>query len=478
MSEHLTASLSSDFSLNAPVVSVSEISRDLKRVVEDTFAFVRVRGEVSGFKRASSGHLYFRLKDEGAVLDAVCWRGSVKRLNAGPEDGLEVIVTGRVTTYPGRSNYQIVVEALEVAGEGALLKLLETRKKALAAEGLFDVADKRPLPFIPRIIGVVTSPTGAVIRDIMHRLNDRFPTRVLLWPVLVQGDGAAAQIEAAIAGFNRLKPDGPVPRPDLLIVARGGGSLEDLWAFNEENVVRAAAESAIPLISAVGHETDTTLIDFASDKRAPTPTAAAELAVPVRMDVLAQVQENGARLTRAGLRVVGERKMRVDGLARGLPDLNDLVATRRQRLDDWGERLGASLETGIHRRHRRLAETAGTLTCPRQHMVFARSQLTARGESLRRAAGRLTSGPRRELAQAARLLDGLSYERVLERGFVLVTDAGGHAVTSAKALGPGDDLALRLKDGIVTARVTGGKPVTHKKAARPKTGDDKQGSLL
>ncbi len=256
---------------NMPEFSVSEISSALKRMVEGEFGHVRVRGEISGFKRAASGHLYMVLKDENAVLDAVCWRGTAGRLTAAPEDGLEVIATGRLTTYAGRSKYQIVIESLELAGEGALLKLLEERRKKLAAEGLFDEERKRPIPFLPEIIGVVTSPTGAVIRDILHRLADRFPRHVLLWPVLVQGDGAAAQIAAAIEGFNGLKPGGEVPRPDLLIVARGGGSLEDLWAFNEEVVVRAAAGSAIPLISAVGHETDTTLIDFASDRRAPPP---------------------------------------------------------------------------------------------------------------------------------------------------------------------------------------------------------------
>ena len=264
-----------DLGGNLPEFTVAELSQAVKRTIEGGFARVRVRGEVSGFKRAASGHLYMALKDEEAVLDAVCWRGVAARLALVPEDGLEVIATGRLTTYPGRSKYQIVIEQLELAGEGALLKLLEERRKKLAGEGLFDEARKQPLPFLPEVIGVVTSPTGAVIRDILHRLADRFPRPVLIWPVLVQGDGAAEQIAAAIAGFNALEDGGPVPRPDLLIVARGGGSLEDLWAFNEEVVVRAAAASAIPLISAVGHETDTTLIDFAADHRAPTPTAAA-----------------------------------------------------------------------------------------------------------------------------------------------------------------------------------------------------------
>ena len=279
---------------NLPEFTVSEISQAVKRTIEGAFGRVRVRGEVSGFKRAASGHLYMSLKDEAAVLDAVCWRGTASRLAFPPEDGLEMVFTGQLTTYPGRSKYQLVIEEVEPAGEGALMALLEKRRKALAAEGLFDDARKQELPFLPELIGVVTSPTGAVIRDILHRLADRFPRHVLIWPVAVQGTEAAAQIAAAITGFNRLAPGGPVPRPDLLIVARGGGSLEDLWAFNEEIVVRAAAASEIPLISAVGHETDTTLIDFAADTRAPTPTAAAEMAVPVRAELAMTVSDLGA----------------------------------------------------------------------------------------------------------------------------------------------------------------------------------------
>ena len=481
MSEQQTGFDTPESGLNVPIFSVSEVSGRLKHVVEDAFSFVRVRGEISGFKRAASGHLYFRLKDDGAVLDGVCWKGSAARLGVAPEDGLEVIATGRMTTYPGRSNYQIVVESMEVAGEGALLKLLEARKKALADEGLFDTDDKRDLPFLPRVIGVVTSPTGAVIRDILHRLGDRFPTRVLLWPVRVQGDGAAVEIETAIAGFNRLKPDGPIPRPDLLIVARGGGSLEDLWAFNEENVVRAAAESAIVLISAVGHETDTTLIDYASDVRAPTPTAAAEMAVPVRSELMAQVQDDGARLTRGTLRLMSDRKTHLRALTRSLPDLNRLVANQRQRLDDWGERLGTSLQGGVHRRHRRLAEAGSGLASPRQRVGFARDTLAGRVEALARAAGRLTPARRRHLEQTARLLDRLSYQRVLDRGYTLVTDAAGNAVTSADGLHPGDDVTLQMKGGNVAARVSGrvsgAAPAKQPRRAK-KTDDDKQGSLL
>ena len=299
---------------NRPIFTVGELSQALKRVVEGEFAWVSVRGEVSGFKRAASGHLYFALKDADAVLDAVCWRGVAGRLGIAPEDGLEVVATGKISTYPGRSRYQIVVERLELSGAGALLALLEARKKALAAEGLFDEARKRDLPYLPETVGVVTSPTGAVIRDILHRIEDRFPRRVLVWPVTVQGAGAAEEIAAAIEGFNRLDAGGAVPRPDVLIVARGGGSLEDLWAFNEEVVVRAAAASDIPLIAAVGHETDVTLIDLAADRRAPTPTAAAEMAVPVRADLLERTQSLEHRLGASLRRQIAERRARIDGL--------------------------------------------------------------------------------------------------------------------------------------------------------------------
>src|SRR5215469_5720721 len=332
---------------NLPEYSVSEISQAVKRTLEGAFERVRVRGEISGFKRAASGHLYFSLKDEEAKLDAVCWRLSAGRLAVTPEDGLEVVAIGRVSSYPGRSSYQLVVESLELAGEGALLKLLEDQRRKLAAEGLFDAARKRALPFLPEVIGVITSPTGAVIRDILHRLEDRFPRRVLLWPVLVQGEGAKEQIAAAINGFNAIRPGGALPRPDLLIVARGGGSLEDLWAFNEEIVVRAAAASTIPLIAAVGHETDWTLLDHASDRRAPTPTAAAEIAVPVRAELLADVMQDGARLARAMSRLFDQRRLHLAGLARGLPDPQDLLGAAAQRLDDRAERLRLAADGGL-----------------------------------------------------------------------------------------------------------------------------------
>src|SRR5437879_1037116 len=324
---------------NLPEYTVSELSQALKRSVEENFSHVRVRGEISGYKRHSSGHCYFALKDAEAVLDAVCWRQTAIRLPIRPEDGMEVVCTGRLTTYPGRSKYQLVVDSIALAGIGALLRILEERRQRLAAEGLFAAERKQKLPFLPGVIGIVTSPTGAVIRDILHRLADRFPRRVLLWPVAVQGEGAAAQIAAAIAGFNRLPAGGTLARPDLLIVARGGGSLEDLMAFNEEIVVRAAAASAIPLISAVGHETDTTLIDHASDCRAPTPTAAAEMAVPVRLDLIAELGGKSSRLSGGLSRMFSERRLHLAGLARGLPDPHDLIGAAAQRLDDRAERL-------------------------------------------------------------------------------------------------------------------------------------------
>src|SRR5438128_917974 len=331
----LTAPLQS----NLPEYTVSELSMALKRSIEEGFSHVRVRGEISGFKRHGSGHCYFALKDSDAVIDAVCWRNTAIRLPIRPEDGMEVVCTGRLTTYPGRSKYQLVIDSIELAGIGALLRILEERRQRLAAEGLFAAERKKKLPFLPRVIGIVTSPSGAVIRDILHRLADRFPRHVLVWPVAVQGEGAAAQIAAAIDGFSRIAPGGRVPRPDLIIVARGGGSLEDLMPFNEEIVVRAAVASAIPLISAVGHETDTTLIDHASDRRAPTPTAAAEMAVPVRLDLIAELGGKTSRLTGGLSRLLAERRLQLGGLARGLPDPQDLLGAAAQRLDDRSERL-------------------------------------------------------------------------------------------------------------------------------------------
>ncbi|HJN25022.1 MAG TPA: exodeoxyribonuclease VII large subunit [Rhodospirillales bacterium] len=465
---------------NLPELTVGELSSALKNTLEDRFPRVRVRGEITGFKRAASGHMYLRLKDDDAVLDGVCWRGTAGRLSIAPEDGMEIVACGRITAYGARSSYQIVIDSMELAGEGALLKLLEDRKKKLAEEGLFDTEKKCGLPFLPEVIGVVSSPTGAVIRDILHRLSDRFPVRVILWPVLVQGDAAAAEISAAIDGFNALDEGSVIPRPDLLIVARGGGSLEDLMAFNEEVVVRAAAGSTIPLISAVGHETDTTLIDFASDMRAPTPTAAAELAVPVRTELLAQVMDCGSRLVNSMGRTLSGNRTLVEGLGRGLPNLRRVVEEASQRLDDWGERLGFSLRTGLASRRARLAQTTAALPKPGQQIEYAKVRLEGETRALERGAKNLFSGREQRLKQASALLESFSYQKVLERGFALVGDASGNALGSAGDVQPGMGLAIQFHDGKVGATAFG-KPVAsarQEKKSKKKKDDSRQGSLL
>jgi exodeoxyribonuclease VII large subunit len=434
---------------NQPEYTVSELAAALKRSVEENFYHVRVRGEVSGFKRHGSGHLYFALKDADAVLDAVCWRTTAFRLTIRPEDGMEVIATGRLTTYPGRSKYQLIVESLELAGIGALLKLLEDRRQRLAAEGLFAAERKKKLPFLPSVIGVVTSPTGAVIRDILHRLSDRFPRRVLIWPVAVQGEAAAAQIAEAIDGFNRLRPDGALPRPDLIIVARGGGSLEDLMAFNEEIVVRAAAASTIPLISAVGHETDTTLIDHASDRRAPTPTAAAEMAVPVRLDLVAELDGKTARLTRGLSRLFDERRLHLAGLARGLPDPQDLIGAATQRLDDRTERLRLAVQG-------RLGTARAQLAAARLRPAALVADIDWARARLDNAAPRLATAVARAVAEQRRVIDGLggrlasltdTHERRLNEGYVVVR-RGDAVVADASKVTPGP-LELEFHDGKV-----------------------------
>jgi exodeoxyribonuclease VII large subunit len=358
---------------NVAEFTVSEISAALRSVVEDRFGYVRVRGEISGFRGAhSSGHAYFALKDDKARIEAVIWRSTLPRLRFKPEEGIEVIATGKLTTFPGASKYQIVIEALEPAGVGALMALLDERRKKLAAEGLFAEARKKPLPYLPRVIGVVTSPTGAVIRDILHRLDDRFPVRVVLWPVKVQGETAAAEVAAAIRGFNALPPGGPVPRPDVLIVARGGGSLEDLWSFNEEIVVRAAAESAIPLIAAIGHETDVTLIDHAADRRAPTPTAAAEMAVPVRVELTATLDGLTARQNGAIARLIAAGRRELIAAARALPDADDLLANPRRMVDMLAAQEQAAVGRLIEARRRDLAAAARALPRAERLLVMPR----------------------------------------------------------------------------------------------------------
>ncbi len=462
---------------NLPIFSVSEIAGAIKAAVEGAFPLVRVRGEISGFKRAASGHVYFTLKDEDAVLSAVAWRGAAGRLGLAPEDGMDVIATGRVTTYPGRSQYQLVVERLELAGQGALLKLLEERKKKLAAEGLFAAERKKKIPYLPEVIGVVTSPTGAVIRDILHRLEERFPRRVLLWPVRVQGEGAAEEVAAAIEGFNRLPTDGPVPRPDVLIVARGGGSIEDLWAFNEEIVVRAAAASAIPLISAVGHETDTTLIDYAASLRAPTPTAAAEMAVPVRAELIQRVGENANRLVAAVERLAAERTTRLGDLARVLSRLPALVDERAQRLDEWSERLAHGLRVGLERQTARFRELAARLASPIERVARAEGALAAEARALAAALKAVFVHANARLAQASALLESVSYRSVLGRGYAVVRRDGGPAVAAAGAIRKGDRLSLEFHDGRADAVATsGGAPQPETPSSPPNGG--RQGKLL
>jgi exodeoxyribonuclease VII large subunit len=451
---------------NLAVWTVGELSQKLKRTVEDAFGLVRVRGEVSGFKRHSSGHLYLKLKDPDAVLDAVCWRGIAAKLGLALEDGMEVICTGRLTTYPGRSQYQLVVERVELAGPGALMALLEQRKRKLMAEGLFAAERKRALPYLPEVIGVITSPTGAVIRDILHRLRDRFPRRVLLWPVAVQGDGAAAQIAQAIAGFNRLAPGGSPPRPDVLIVARGGGSLEDLWAFNEEIVVRAAAGSVIPLISAVGHETDTTLIDFVADRRAPTPSAAAEMAVPVRLDLAADVAEFGRRQLAAWHRLVVERRDRLKGLVRGLRGPRELLAQVAQRCDDLAERLDRVLVAQVAERRAALAALAGLLrpTLFRREIAEQSRRVNEMADRLGREFRRRLDDLGSKLAALAKLLDSLSYRAVLERGYAVVRTVDGTPILAAAAALPGLDVEIEFRDGHRRAAIAD----SHDSAAKPK----------
>jgi exodeoxyribonuclease VII large subunit len=459
---------------NLPVVSVGELAQTLKRYIEQGFEFVRVRGEISGCKRAASGHVYFSLKDSEACLDAVCWRTAATRLTTQACDGLDVIATGRMTTYPDRSRYQLVVDRLELAGEGALLKLLEERRRRLGEEGLFDASRKRPLPFLPEVIGVVTSLTGAVIRDILHRLQDRFPRRVLVWPVLVQGGEAAAQIAAAIEGFDRLSAGARPPRPDVLIVARGGGSLEDLWAFNEEIVVRAAARCSIPIISAVGHETDTTLIDFAADVRAPTPTAAAEMAVPVRIELAERLLGLRSRLVNGVSRTTEEKRGRLLAAVRGLPKPQVLLAIARQRLDDRNERLRRGLDVGIERRRQRLAQSASRLVPPTARLMHAAARLAAERRALEAGLRAFFAARQNHLQRAAGLLESFSYQRVLERGFAMIDDDKGRLVTSIAGLRAGMRVFVRLSDGTAPAVIEGARATLR----RARNEDSGQGTLL
>ena len=444
---------------NAAALSVSEISASLKRMVEDQFGFVRVRGELSGVKRAASGHMYLALKDENARLDAVMWRGTAGRLGFQPEDGLEVIATGKLTTYPGRSNYQLVIERMEVAGEGALLALLAKTKARLEAEGLFAPEVKRPLPYLPRVIGVVTSPTGAVIRDILHRLADRFPCHVLVWPVLVQGSGAAAQIAGAVRGFSELSEGGAIPRPDLVIVARGGGSIEDLWAFNEEAVVRAIAKCTIPVISAVGHETDTTLADFAADRRAPTPTAAAEMAVPVRSDLAIQLTELGLRKRRAVVRPLQLGRERLAARTERLPAPTALFSAHSQRLDEAAERLRRGLTERTQLARGELQRVAGRLSAP---LLNARA-----------------GAARDRFVGLVRLFHSLDPDRVLSRGYARITALDGRTLVDRAAASGEPAFTVHFRDGALSVvPATGPVRVPPKSKAAQVADPAAQGKLL
>jgi exodeoxyribonuclease VII large subunit len=523
---------------NVPELTVSELSTALKRTVEETYSYVKVRGEISGYRGPHpSGHAYFSLKDEGARIDAVIWKMTFARMRIRPEEGLEVVATGRLTTYPGRSTYQIIIETLAPAGVGALMALLEQRKRKLAAEGLFDEARKKPLPYLPAVIGVVTSPTGAVIRDILHRLGDRFLPHVVVWPVRVQGDGAADEVAAAIRGFNAIAGDGPVPRPDVLIVARGGGSIEDLWSFNEEIVVRAAAESRIPLISAVGHETDVTLIDFASDRRAPTPTAAAEIAVPVRTEMIARIDGLARRALSCWARGQDHRRTELRAAIRALPTADTLLALPRQRLDGAADRLPRALIANAQVHHTVYSRIAGRLTSQAVtgRIVRERDRLawfatrTANGirvhgerrrDRFDAASGRLAAALRAnaeaqrgrvarhrerldalvvraavamdtlldrrdaQLEHAAQLLAAFSYHGVLARGFALVRSEAGKPLRSAAAVNAGSRVDIEFADGRVRAmaevRDLTGPPTARpaRRRARRREPDPGQGSLF
>jgi exodeoxyribonuclease VII large subunit len=433
---------------NIAEYSVTEISHALKRTLEETFGHVRVRGEISGYKGPhSSGHCYFCIKDEGARLDAVIWRGNFSRLRAKMQEGLEVVATGKITSYPGKSNYQIIIENIEPAGVGALMALLEERKRKLAAEGLFDADRKLPLPYLPKLIGVVTSPTGAVIRDILHRLSDRFPRQVLVWPVRVQGETSAAEVAAAILGFNAMANP-----PDLLIVARGGGSLEDLWGFNEEIVIRAVAGSKIPIISAVGHETDTTLIDLVSDHRAPTPTAAAERAVPVRIDLLAELASLNARQSRCVARYFEERRTRLRSAARALPKPDEFLALVRQRFDMVAARLPQALRANVQHHRVDLATISGRLSV--RPIVQNQEELKRRlrDANLRGASAmtRALQSLKDKLSADVKLFAALNYTSVLARGFALVLDTKGQPVKQAASVSPGQTLKIQFSDDTLT----------------------------
>ena len=457
---------------NTPEFTVSELSGAVKRTIEGEFGFVRVRGELGRVTVPRSGHVYLDLKDDRSVISGIIWKGVAGKLEMRPEEGMEVIVTGRMTTFPGQSKYQIVIEDMRPAGLGALMAMLEKRRAALQAEGLFDASRKQAIPYLPEVIGVVTSPSGAVIRDILHRLRDRFPRKVLIWPVAVQGKASAGEVARGIEGFNKLSPGGAMPRPDLIIVARGGGSVEDLWGFNEEIVVRAAAASQIPLISAVGHETDTTLIDHAADRRAPTPSAAAEMAVPVRMELLAWVDQAGGRMTGALAQRIDARGQRLRDLARALPRADTLLDYPRQRLDLLGDRLPRALIRGTEQRRVALSDAAGALRPSllgrilaqareslgrrtdrlsirpiQREIVQGRDRLDTLTRRLEKAGERRIEAPSKALGSLSRLLETLSYKGTLARGYAVVRSGEGHVLASKAEARDAAGLEIEFADG-------------------------------
>ncbi|WP_298932611.1 exodeoxyribonuclease VII large subunit [uncultured Ruegeria sp.] len=479
---------------NTPEYTVSEISGEVKRTLEGSFGRIRVRGEVGRVFKARSGHLYYDVKDDRNVLACTTWKGQVSGLSVVPEEGLEVVVTGRLTAFGAQSKYNLNVDEVAVAGQGALMALLEKRKKQLEAEGLFAQERKKPLPYLPQVIGVVTSPSGAVIRDILHRLRDRFPRKVLIWPVAVQGSNCAPEVANAITGFNQFTSGGALPRPDLIIVARGGGSIEDLWGFNEEAVARATAASDIPLISAVGHETDTTLIDFVSDRRAPTPTAAAELAVPVRIELLAWTGEQGARLSRAATDAVQRRAQRLRDLSRALPRAETLLDTPRQRLDQVSERLPNALIRGVQNRRVKLLDASAHLRpstlrglvetrrdrwrnlSSRLSLRPIQRELEARSETLSRLTERLNIAQttrldrlRQQLEATDRLRETLSYKATLERGYAVV-HANGEVMTTRSQAAEHSVLEIEFSDGRLKTGATGKTPARKTKQDTPDQG--------
>ncbi len=466
---------------NIPEFSVSDLAFSLKRTLEDNYGHVRVRGELSRVSIAASGHMYSSLKDDGAVIDSVCWKGTMAKLGIKPEEGLEVICTGRISTYPARSNYQLIIESMELAGEGALLKMLEDRRKKLEAKGLFDEDKKKAIPFLPQTIGVITSPTGAVIRDILHRLSERFPRHVLVWPVLVQGDKAAQQITKAIHGFQDIEKHG-LPKPDLLIVARGGGSLEDLMPFNEESVVRAAADSSIPLISAVGHETDTTLIDYVADLRAPTPTGAAEKAVPVRQDLLVQTKDLDARLLGALNRTATENKHKLDALCAKLGDPTKLLDIHAQKLDHLGDKIGHGFSSYLNIKTQSIVKIGAGLKDPKDRIKEAKQNLERWSEHIKALAPRLLQDLERRITHTGKMLEAYSFENVLQRGFVVIQNTDGTLITEAGQTSKGQVVSLRFKEQ-KTVEATIGKDKSVTKAKKPakalkKKADDNQGLLF